>query len=324
MRITWLAGLVILAGCPDVSKGPSGTPLPTAEFDPLHQIVPFPNNLVLDPMTHRISLPPQACENDTAKAIRTNVLNQLDGFGTYEVTMTTTLTEPPDPATVQASNVVMYKYAQDGNLLSGQGAQPVQLVPVPTTTLRFDPANCSSPTMVDTIAVLPQVTLDQHASYIVAVKTGIKTMNGDQPFMPSAFWSLTRQTDDPVTLDADGNVVAENTPLDPTDPTDLDGDGVPDSIAQLKGIDQLWQTHHDGLKFLDDTGAISSRDEVLVAWTFTTQTTTDPLDPAVTGSPAAAVAGASPSKLAAVVSLVKKTGSADATTFLTKVLPPGS
>jgi hypothetical protein len=246
--------------------------------------VPFPNNLALDPMTGKVNLPPQACESTTAAMIRTGVLNMLDGFGTYELAMTTTFTATPDPNTLMG-NVVMYKIAQDGAPVAAAGATPVPTVVQPTKTLRFDPANCASPALVDAIAVVPLVPLDQHATYVVAVKNGLMVQGGGT-FFPSATWSLVRQSVDPVTVDANGNIVAENTPLDPTDPTDANGNGIPDSIEQLLGINLLWQAHAKGLQFLDAAMAITSRDDVLVAWTFNTQTTTDQLDPSVTGSPA--------------------------------------
>jgi hypothetical protein len=319
MRTKWLACLAVLAGCPDVSKDSNeGAPVPTAEFDPANSIVPFPNNLVIDPATHRVSLPAQPCESDVAKATREQTLNKLDGFGTYEVAMTTTLTEPPDPTTLSA-NVIMYKIATGTTPVDPQGAQPVPVVVQPTKTLRFDPASCTTPAMIDTIAVVPQVPLEQHATYVVAVKSGLAPMAGGT-FFPSAIWSFVRQTEPPVTLDANGNVVSERTPLDPTDPTDANGNGIPDAIEQLRGIAQLWQVHAPALQFLDKTGAISSRGDVLVAWTFTTQTTTDPLDPQVAMSPAAM---APTGKLGTFISLNQQVG-LTAPQFLAAVLPAGT
>src|SRR5690348_6163967 len=100
MYKTWLACALLAAGCVDISKQAQPPAQPTVEFDPLNSIVPFPNNLALDPVTHKVSLPATACESAAAAAVRTTELNKLDGFGTYEVGMSFTMTAPPDMNTV--------------------------------------------------------------------------------------------------------------------------------------------------------------------------------------------------------------------------------
>ena len=311
MRKAWLAcALVLAAGCPDVSKDTNEGPVPTVEFDPAaaNPIVPFPNNLAL--VNGKVALPKQACESPAATQIREGILNTLDGFGTYELIMTTTLTAPPDPATVQPTNIVMYKIATGTTPVDPASARPVQLNAVPIQTPRFDPNNCSTPTMVDTIAILPSVPLDENSTYVVAVLDGLKPMAGGN-YYPSPTWALVRQPTDPVTVDANGHIVAESTPLVPGQ--DANGNGVPDE-QELLGLNQLWQLHAPALKFLDATGTITDRHQVLVAWTFTTQTTTDPLDPSVAGSPAAMEPT---SKLGVFVSLAGAAGGPTPTQFLT-------
>jgi hypothetical protein len=106
---------VAASGCPDVKTDPGEgqgqlppTDGPTVEFDPGNSIIPFPNNLVLDPTTGKVHLPAPACESPIAAALRTGVLNTLDGFGTFESAMQVTFTDPVDPSTL-AANVVMYE-----------------------------------------------------------------------------------------------------------------------------------------------------------------------------------------------------------------------
>ena len=115
---------VALVGCPDVKTDPGeGSDLPavdgpTVEFDPANAILPFPNNLVLcvtgtdstgAPCTPgRLAIPAPACETPISKAIRTGVLNKLDGFGTFEAAMQVTFTEPVDAASLDG-NVVLYQ-----------------------------------------------------------------------------------------------------------------------------------------------------------------------------------------------------------------------
>ena len=269
----WLACVLVVAtsGCPSVetdSETPAG---PSVEFDPANSIVPFPNNLVLDPATGKVNLPMQPCETPIATQIRTKVLNTLDGFGTYEAAIQVTLTAAADPLTAMGS-VVLFKRASGSTVIDPKSAQPVPLFVQPSTTLRFDPANCTQPAQVAALTIVPLQPLEQHSTYTVAVVAGLVSGMGDA-FVPSPTWSLMRQAEDPVTLDDNGNIIAERTPLDPVKDAD-----------QLRGLDQLWKAHAPAMAFLEAAG--HSRDTVLVAADFNTQTTTDPLDPAVANSPA--------------------------------------
>jgi pimeloyl-ACP methyl ester carboxylesterase len=132
-----------------------------------------------------------------------------------------------------------------------------------------------SPKMIDSAAIVPLVPLDQKSTYTVAILKGVMTADG-KPYGPSPIWTLVRQKTNPVTLDDQGNVIGNQTPLDPSDPAQL---------AQIKGLDLVWKASAQALAFLDANGH-SDRAEILLAWEFTTQTTTDPLDPAKAGSPA--------------------------------------
>ena len=292
MRTSWVASAIVAAcatGCPDVKVDPGevqgtlpGIDGPTVEFDPANSIIPFPNNLVLNPSTGRVNIPAPACESPASMAIRTGVLNQLDGFGTFEVGMQATFTEAVDMTTL-AANIVMYQRASGTTMNDPTTAKKIPLKVFPSTTLRFDAASCATPAMINAVTIVPMVPLDQRSTYVVALLNGINTATS-KPFIPSFTWALVRQSADPVQFDANGNVTLNNTPLDPTG--DANHNGIPD-LTELQGLDTLWKAHAQALGFLDKTGAISARSDVLVAWEMTTQTTTDPLDPAVTGSPAA-------------------------------------
>ncbi len=274
--------LVAASGCPDVKtdagEGQGQLPTsdgPTVEFDPANAIIPFPNNLALDPMTGKVNLAAPACESPVSAALRTGVLNTLDGFGTFEAAMQVTFTDPVDMTTL-AGNVVMYERAKGATPNEPSAAMPVPVELVTGTTLRFDPANCSSPAMIDSVTVIPKIPLDEKSTYTIAVLAGVKTADG-QDFLPSFTWALVRQTVDPVTVDSMGNIISNSTPLDPTNPA---------QAPQIVAIDGLWKAEATGLAFLDGTG-ISDRSQILVGWEVTTQTTTDPLDPSIADSPAA-------------------------------------
>jgi len=117
-----------MSGCPDVKVDPDeAAGGPTVEFDPARsqltkaRFIPFPNDLVRDPMTGKINLPEQACESPTSKATRENILNTLDGFGTFETAMQVTFTQPvdaksaADPASYRINTYTYIYQAQYGS-----------------------------------------------------------------------------------------------------------------------------------------------------------------------------------------------------------------
>jgi pimeloyl-ACP methyl ester carboxylesterase len=294
-----LAALVVMSGCPEAASDSGETqnslpPLdgPTVEFDPANAIIPFPNNLVINPATGKVTIPAPACETPAAKQVREGVLNTLDGFGTYEAAMQVTFTDDVDLNTLNG-NVVMYQRTKMGNPVA---PSPAAMVPVQVslgTALRFNAADCAAPpAQVHAVTIVPMVPLDQKSTYTVALLDGIKTTSG-KPYIPSFTWALVRQSTDPVQL-ADGcdyanptscTVVSEQTPLNPAG--DANNNGVPD-IIEIVGLDQLWKAHATGLAFLDANGH-DDRSKILVAWEVTTQTVTDPLDPTFPDSPAASL-----------------------------------
>ncbi len=290
MKTQWLACLALALGaCPSVDVDQDeGNIGPTVEFDPANKIIPFPNNLLLDPMTGKLALP-ETCNESAATALtRTAALNKLDGFGTYEAVINVTFTEPFDMASL-AGNVLVYQRTDEGVATDPLTAQPIPdagLVLIPNKTVRFanqtDIKACTDPVMVDQLTIVSRAPLAQKSIYTVAIKQGVKTAGGAE-FQPSSTWAIVRQPEPVVAFDAAGNVTLNRTPLDPREA---------EGIAQLQGIDLLWKAHHDAITFL--AGAGNDSEELLLAFEFKTQTITDPLDPAQSGTPAAQVSAATP------------------------------
>lgn len=274
-RLACLPLLVAVSGCPDIDTDANETETaPVVEFDPGNRIIPFPNNLLIGALNGKVTLPEQCNETPTAKALREGVLNQMDGFGTYEAVLTVTFSEAVDMASL-SDKIVVYKRGTDPN-----AATALPVITQAAMTQRFD-EDCANPKLVPQVAIIPQGLLEQKSVYVVALRKGIKTAAGAE-FSPSFTWRLVRTKDDPVTV-VDNVVVSDLTPLNPADPGDRE---------RLLGIDLLWNVHAGGLKFLSEElpeNRRIPRDEILLAWEFKTQTTTDPLDPAVAGSPAASV-----------------------------------
>jgi pimeloyl-ACP methyl ester carboxylesterase len=285
-RISVALGLGIAigsSGCaPSIDNdGPEGSDGPTVEFDPGASIIPFPNNLVISPTTGRVTLPAQCNESPTSTAVRTGVLNTLDGFGTFKTVLQFTLTEPPDAATLTSDNIKLYR-----RLPPDPNPVPIVILP-PGQTLRYVGGDCAvAPVPIDAVQIVPAVPLTEGALYDVMVGDGIRTATGAS-YLPSFTWAFVRNTENPVVVE-NGMIVAERTPLDPTDPEDLDSSGVPDAIETLLGVNQLWNAHKAALDYLVTTAA-TTRENILLAWEFKTQTVTRPLDPTVTDTLAAAL-----------------------------------
>lgn len=278
MNYKWLACLALTLGaCPSVTVDDNEIQeQPTVEFDPSNKIIPFPNNLLLDPATGKVNLPEQCNESATSAATRAQ-LNKLDGFANYQTTLNVTFTEPVDLASLP-NRVLLYQRVRAGTTLDPLVARPIPVVPVPSQTVRYtnqaDIKACTDPVMVDQITFVPTVALEQKSTYTVALLDGIKTADGDT-LTASFTWSLIRHPQPVVVFDAEGNVIENRTPLDPNDPAD---------VVTLAGVDLLWKAHFNALSFLAGTGR--EPEEILLAWEFNTQTVTDPMDPAVAGSPA--------------------------------------
>ncbi len=276
----WITCALIaaLAGCPNIELDEDETTPsaggPTVEFDPGARIIPFPNNLLINPATRRVNLPMSCNESPAATAIRAGVINQLDGFGTYQVSMTATFTEAVDLASLMG-NVKVYKRAAGTTVIAPADAAEIPVLLIPSMTTRFA-ADCASSAMINQVVIVPGVPLDQKSTYVVSIVGGATTAG--VALAPSFVWALVRQAVNPVTVDAEGNLTAENTPLDPLDAAD---------VATLLGINQLYLAHAAPVAFVDAKGF--PRANQLLTWEFTTQTTTDPLDPAVSGSPAAQI-----------------------------------
>ena len=237
----------------ETANPPAG--LPTVEFSLSESVIPFPNNLVRSPTTGKVNLP-MGCNESPAQTALRLVLNQLNGFGTYQPALQFTTSEAVDPATIAASVTL----ARTGS------ATPVPVFAFASMTAR-NSADCSSSKAVNSVVLVPLQPLAQSNNYSVIIKRGLKTTTGAE-FGPSTVWGLVRQATNPVTVQA-GAVVAERTPFDANDP---------DDVKTLLGLDMLWKAHFAAMGTAV-TSLRLNRDDVVLAWEFTTQSTTIAIDP---------------------------------------------
>ncbi|HVZ32404.1 MAG TPA: hypothetical protein VG963_08260, partial [Polyangiaceae bacterium] len=257
---------------------------PIAEFDPASNIVPLPNQLLVDPQSGRLTLPPSCGETPGSAAANLRIaLEQLDGFGTSKARLAATFSAAPDPESL-AGHVFVVRLADHGvPLATFEG--PVAVDATVDSTTRAS-ADCSSSEEVPTLTLVPKEPLRGSSTYGVLLTRGILTESGEE-FSPSPTWALVRQSEAPVQVSesADGtpSVDYDATPLDPANPADL---------QSIVGLDQLWRGHAPLLTSFDllapvlDGGSAVPREDMLLAWAFPTETIADPLDPARTGSAA--------------------------------------
>jgi len=290
------SALLLCAACGggvDLDESETGevSPSPVAQFDPAQRIIPFPNNLLLDPATGRLAIPPGCgeAEGSSAAALR-GALNQLDGFGTSRLVIRTSVSERVSQASL-VGRVFLMRIAE-------RGAPLDQPEPVSATALSIAvtrPADdCVTPIDGNDIVIVPRAPLAQASTFAVFMLRGIETENGE-PLQPSATWALVRQSERPVEIEASPSemptpeaVVFNSTPFDPTDA---------DGFASLVGLDLLWRAPAPLLGAFDAMvpslpTEVEGRDDVLLAWSFNTQTLSDPLDASIEGSPAAQVTAA--------------------------------
>lgn len=276
----------------DTGEGPDELPGidgPTLEFNPGGSVIPFPNNLLLDPATGLVRLPPQCNESLGQTALREVALNGLDGFGVFKSALSITFTEPVDPDSL-SGNVSLFKRATGATPEDPSTAVAIPVAVIPGVTSR-DSADCTTSSVVDNATFVPLIPLDPGSTYSIAVHGPVQTAS-NEPFLPSFTWGLVREADNPIVRDEAGNIIFDKTPISPN---------TPEGLATLEGIDRLWNAHAGALAFLEGTGL--ARKDILIAWEFNTLNTTLALDATVTGSPASALATAAldPSTIPAIV-----------------------
>lgn len=241
-----------------------------AEFDPANKIIPFPNNLLFGE-TGLLAIPAGCHESEAATALRSSLLNDIDGFAMMNAPLYATFSEEVDVGSV-AAHTKLYNMS-DGST--------IDLAPIADTTLRWN-VECDMQNVVDRLLLIPVEPLQEDTYYSVVMEYGVTGTSGDA-FRPSAAWGFVRQDRNPVQIetnvDADGNsvvsVTKNNTPFSPADEAGL---------TSILGIDLLWNAHKEVMSFAETVG--HDRKDVILAWGFKTQSASVLLDGNVEGSPA--------------------------------------
>ncbi|WP_395679242.1 Ig-like domain-containing protein [Dokdonella sp.] len=141
----------------------------SANFDPAHGIIPFPNNLLLSgttDLTLNIPVDPNAADAGPKLA-----MNALDGFGTT-APWSTGFSAPIDPTSL-AGNVRVFEVT-----LSGPGGAVTGVVRELASPQEFVAALAPSDTSKKTLAIVPTRPLKERTSYMAVLTKGIKDASG--------------------------------------------------------------------------------------------------------------------------------------------------
>ncbi|MHB8873278.1 MAG: outer membrane protein transport protein, partial [Myxococcaceae bacterium] len=220
-------------------------------FDPANKVVPFPNDLLM--LSGKVNLPPDPADDATSAALKAQ-LNQLDGFSTSA----SLITESGPNAGAADSR------------LDAKSLTPSQFKLVNLDTPELLPVNCRACGSAalppgaepDQVALKPDKPLRSHTRYALLWLKGARTLDG-RTLNTNTLFALTRL---PTPLYANSRSAT---------------DSLDDLTASL--LEPLRLALQPALEAGDGLGI--PREDVLLAFTFTTQTTSESL-PALGALPA--------------------------------------
>jgi hypothetical protein len=240
-------------------------------YDPTASVIPFPNNILLDPTTKMVAIPASANETSTEKALREG-LNTLDGFttqGSYYAAYSGTVKS--STATLASTSVLVLDLVSDTS---------------PSVDLEVMDNSKTVDESAKAIVITPtKVPLKEKTTYAIVMvsklKEGDKTAAGGLTdengyrVVPATFMALLRSKD---AVYKDGKSTISS---------------VDDATA--KQIETARQAHSLLFSVLEKKGI--KREDVVAAWTFTTQSFTEILTKlrALSWSVFATIDGYSPS-----------------------------
>jgi hypothetical protein len=171
----FLLPFLLLGACaPDVAQSPPPAPAVAVKFDPAAKVVPVPNDLARNQQTGKNEVPSSPTTSAAQAEFNRTYLNQMAGFP-YETTAQVLFTGALDPATVNASSVIVLDVTNPGAPGPVTGLMPV-----------FDPA-------ADAIDVPPPAggwtRAHRYAVAIIAGNVGLKGAHGEK-VIGSPAWPL--------------------------------------------------------------------------------------------------------------------------------------
>ena len=176
--------LLVMIGCAAANHLESDESQPlehftTAIFDPAAGIIPFPNDLLMDPVTGKNAVP----NPDGLDLV--DAVNSLSGFSTV-APVVFYLDGAPDTSTLNSDTIKFLDVTMGSPDFGSE---------VPFSVLGFDPAS-------GTVSLAPIWPLKPHHKYVVVVTKGVKDTNGKSIEPDKIFYLLERENS---LIDAEGH-----------------------------------------------------------------------------------------------------------------------
>ncbi len=249
---------------------------PTSDYDLSQSVVPFPNDLLFKDTTDGTINIPVDDENDLSDP--QVAINGVDGFSTV-APMSTGFSTALDPASITGTSVRVFQVVKSGGLIPQ--ASPITSV---TSQLTFGVDYIATVSSVDptgsTLVIVPLKPLNPKTSYAVLI-TDALTDTGGNSFSSSISYLLTSGPDPLADLaavppyTADDILVGVLKPDDGATQAEIDEAYV--DAADLEGLRQFIVIPSETALLADAGNSDITSDNVILHWTFTTQSTTDVL-----------------------------------------------
>ncbi len=250
---TLIFGSLLLSGCNEgdttlqdnIDTSPASLSS-YALFNPAESVIPYPNNLLFkDTLDGTLNVPVESSDSDAAVK---EALNTLDGFSTMSP-MTTRFSHEVDEATLIAAETVRLFEVT----LSGTAGAVTSI----TRKLSGSEFMLSVDNSKTQLMITPLVALAEKTSYLVVLTNQIMDINGN-PLKADMVYSFAKSTT-PLT---DGNGGSLYSALDDEKAQALE------PLRQLTGAAETVTVEFEGDLL---------RNEIILSWSFTTQSVTDVL-----------------------------------------------
>lgn len=239
---------VLVACDPDIARDPAPSAAVVVEFDPgaTVPVLPLPNDLAIDPVTGKISVPPNPGASAAQNEFNADYLSTLSGFP-QESSATVSLSGDLDPSSVTASSVMTF------DVTSGLPA------PVPLTPSYGNRRITLSPPAGGWLRG------HRYGVLLLAGQGGLRGAAGE-PVIGSPTWALVSGDYSLVTCEdlasSDCLPAVDIIPSDKTDPAEK----LADQTAKAKQLEQLRRAYAPFFQLLAAQGV--ARADVPGFWTF--------------------------------------------------------
>ena len=275
--------ILVLAACdtdkPTTVQDSINTTAPsTSDYDLSQSIIPFPNDLLFTDSADGTINIPDVDETDLSDP--QVAINGVDGFSTV-APMSTGFSTAIDPASITGTSVRVFEVIKTGGTPPIPPASPVTSV---TAQLTFGVDYIATVSSVDptgsTLVVVPLKPLKPKTSYAVLITNALTDTDGN-PFSSSVSYLLTSGPEPIADLAAVSPYTADDIfvgVLKPDDgATQAEIDEAYADAEDLEVLRQFIVIPSETALLADAGNSDITSDDVILHWTFTTQSTTEVL-----------------------------------------------